>query len=1144
MSADPGRVKELFVAALERPDAAARQAFLDRACGPDAALRQRLDVLLRAHGDPASVLERPLAEVASGGAAATGADSRAPTAPQGEPSSAESAGTLLAGRYQLLTEIGEGGMGTVWMARQTEPVVRPVALKVIKAGMDSKQVVARFEAERQALALMDHPHIAKVLDGGATPDGRPYFVMELVQGVPITDFCDGRRLAPRQRLELLVAVCQAVQHAHQKGVIHRDLKPSNVLVTVCDGRPVPKVIDFGVAKAAGPPLTDTTAVTGFGTLVGTPEYMSPEQAELNNLDVDTRSDVYSLGVLLYELLTGTTPLGPGRVQEVGLLEALRLIREEEAPRASLRLSTAAELPRIAACRGMEPGRLAGLVRGDLDWILLKCLEKDRARRFETADGLAQDLTHFLRNEPVLARPPSTGYRLRKFLRRNWGPVAAAAVVFLTLVCGMVGTTWGLVSADRRRAEADDALAAETQAKRNLQTALGRERDARYLYGIQLAHRESSAGNLGRAGHLLEACPLELRRWEWRYLKRVSRTEGVIFQGHPGPLLRVAFSPDGKYLAAVSQAGVKVWATATGREALSIPANPDRWMCNAAFSPDGERLVTAGEHRATPTGELRFWDLPTGRQLNAVALRTPPWGGLAHSRDGKHLAWAGTTGGEVHLCDATTGRTIATLPVSATMKGSQRLAFSPDGRRLAAVHEAREVKVFDVATLQETCAFRGHQSRVYALAFSPDGKRVASAGEDVRVWDAATGREFLAFRGHSRDGQSLAFSPDGDRLVSAGADGALKIWEAAGGREILNYREEGWSSLQVDFHPDGKRIVGPHGESGVKIWEPTPSAVVHSLGDSKTAGYFPGAFSADGDRLALRGAERLIQVREVVTGRLLATLEGSWPLQRLNQAFSPDGHYFAGLARDLPPAFLQHWSGPNPPGGADRQPKPGFNVLVWDARTGRPRAAFGLSSPRPSSLAFSSAGLVAVGHQAGTVTVHDARTGLEAFTLRGPPNSAMAVAFSPDGSRLASASRGVIQIWDTATGSEVGRLAGQQETFTWLAFNPTGDLIASASLGATAKVWDVTTGRELVTLRGHTDRVLSVVFSRCGRLATASHDGTVKVWDAATGTELLTLAGAGRGGWMTRVAFSADGRRLAAQDSGRTILVWQADAPPT
>src|SRR5262245_33228816 len=396
MPVDPERVQAIFLEAAEQDSPAGRAAVLDRRCGSDAELRQRVEALLKAHEAPGPFLE-----------------SRAPVlaGTVDEPRVTEGPGTVI-GPYKLLEQIGEGGMGTVWMAQQTEPVKRLVAVKLIKAGMDSRQVIARFEAERQALALMDHPSIAKVLDGGTTEGGRPYFVMDLVKGVPITRYCDEHHLTPRQRLELFLPVCQAIQHAHQKGIIHRDLKPSNVLVAPYDGKPVVKVIDFGVAKAAGPPLTDRTLVTGFGAIVGTLEYMSPEQAEINQIDIDTRSDIYSLGVLLYELLTGSTPFTRKELEKAGMLEMLRVIREQEPSKPSMKLSTAEGLPTLAANRGTEPAKLTKLVRGELDWIVMKALEKDRSRRYETANGFALDVHRYLADEPVLACPPSAGYRLR------------------------------------------------------------------------------------------------------------------------------------------------------------------------------------------------------------------------------------------------------------------------------------------------------------------------------------------------------------------------------------------------------------------------------------------------------------------------------------------------------------------------------------------------------------------------------------------------------------------------------------------------------------------------------------------------------------------------------------------------------------
>jgi len=449
-------VLDLFAAAIAIANTTQRNEFLDRECAGRADLRQRLDQLLAAHARSNPLLDPPNRAAPNVTAAL-------------EPASAL-IGTVVAGRYKLLEEVGEGGMGTVWMAEQREPVKRLVALKLIKPGMDSRSVLARFEAERQALALMDHPNIAKVLDGGTTAEGRPYFVMELVKGLPLTEYCDARRLSVRDRLELFAQVCSAVQHAHLKGVIHRDLKPTNVLVTEHDGKPVPKVIDFGLAKAlnAAGALTDKTLHTAFGSVVGTPLYMAPEQVGINALDVDTRTDVYALGVILYELLTGTTPLEKKQLREAAWEEMRRLIREEEPPRPSVRLSSSEALPSLAAGRQIEPARLTKLVRGELDWIVMKALEKDRNRRYETANGLAMDVQRHLTGEPVLAVPPSAGYRLRKFARKNRAALTTGAAFLFILMSAVAFSTYqamrALISERRARDAMVQAIAAQQAEK--------------------------------------------------------------------------------------------------------------------------------------------------------------------------------------------------------------------------------------------------------------------------------------------------------------------------------------------------------------------------------------------------------------------------------------------------------------------------------------------------------------------------------------------------------------------------------------------------------------------------------------------------------------------------------------------------------
>ena len=471
MPIDPQRVEELFLAATELP-AAERPGYLEKVCGSDAKLRAAVERLLAAHVDPATIFKPMLetsSEVTSASAEATGAQTQQPDI-----------GTVLAGRYTLLDEIGEGGMGTVWMARQTEPVKRMVAVKLIKPGMDSKAVLARFEAERQALALMDHPNIARVLDAGVSADGHPFFVMDLVKGVPITQFCDARKLTPRERLELFVPVCHAIQHAHQKGIIHRDIKPSNVLVAMYDDRAIPKVIDFGVAKATGQQLTERTFHTGFGTVLGTPQYMSPEQAAFNNLDIDTRSDLYSLGVLLYELLAGSPPFTKQELEVAGVLEMLRVVREQEPPRPSTRLSTADALPTLAANRGTEPKKLTGILRNELDWIVMKALEKDRTRRYETANGFAADVLRYLAGEPVRAVPPSTRYRLQKFVRKNRGSVITAAAIALLLVLGVAGNTWQTVRAMHAESQARQATEVAVQARKDESARAENERMAKQI----------------------------------------------------------------------------------------------------------------------------------------------------------------------------------------------------------------------------------------------------------------------------------------------------------------------------------------------------------------------------------------------------------------------------------------------------------------------------------------------------------------------------------------------------------------------------------------------------------------------------------------------------------------------------------------
>jgi hypothetical protein len=541
-------------------------------------------------------------------------------------------------------------MGLVYMAEQQQPVRRQVALKLVKPGMDSKQVIARFEAERQAVALMDHPNIAKVLDAGTTETGRPYFAMDLVRGMPISEFCDQKRLAVRERLELFIQVCQAVQHAHQKGIIHRDLKPTNVLVTMHDSVAVPKVIDFGIAKALGQSLTEHTLHTGFAQLVGTPLYMSPEQAELNQLGVDTRSDVYSLGVMLYELLTGMTPFDKETLTKAGLDEMRRIICEQESPRPSARVSTlqAAILSTVSDRRSIDPRRISLALRGELDWIVMKALEKDRSDRYESASALVRDIERFLNDEPVLACPPTVAYRFRKFARKHRAALSTALLVAASLLIGIVLSAWQAVRATTAEAQAntqrDDAQQQRNEAQKQrdevkavnekLEATQAELRNTLYAAHMNLARNAWETKNIARLRtfleqHVPQPGETDLRGFEWHYFQRLLHPELLTIRGHNATIQHVAYSPDGKRLASAAQGDeVKIWDSQTGRELLSLNSGAD----DSRFYPDvyllkaeGRKIVWAPEFFVFPAwvkgADLMFAEAASWSRPIHVARRT-------------------------------------------------------------------------------------------------------------------------------------------------------------------------------------------------------------------------------------------------------------------------------------------------------------------------------------------------------------------------------------------------------------------------------------------------------------------------------------------------------------------------------------------
>jgi WD40 repeat protein/serine/threonine protein kinase len=1039
------------------------------------------------------------------------------------------------GPYKLISPLGEGGFGSVWLAERRHPFVQRVALKLVKAGMDSKAVVARFDQERQALAVMNHPGIAKVFDGGLTSQGRPYFAMEYVKGEPITEFCDRVKLSIDERLKLFEQACEAVQHAHLKGIVHRDLKPGNVLAFMVEGEGAKlKVIDFGVAKAMSQRMTEHTIFTETGQMIGTPEYMSPEQADPTGGDIDTRSDIYSLGVLLYELLVGATPFDGKELRKKAYGEIQRTIREQDPPSPSARLSTIstkdqATITRIESARKLRAADLVRRLRGELEWIPQKAMRKEPQHRYQTAIALAEDVRNYLQGKPIAAAPESSAYRMRKYVRRNRGLVIGVGAVMTALVVGLGVATWQWREAEVARQDAvtakEAAVASEANAdaaRKDAESERDRANNLITAITVNSAMRASQAGQTEQLETDLATLEGSGQRDRFDVRYAVAESDKSLSMGkplgqHKGVARSVAFSPDGSTIASASDdATILLWDAKTKKLLRKLRGHRNL-ITSVAFSPDGTTLAS-GSFDTT----VCLWETKTGTlRKQLLGLPTQQVCGVAFSWDGSKIASANQDG-TIVLWDAKDFRSIESL-VGHT-KAVNGVAFSPDGKRIASGSDDGTVRVWDIGDIgdienrKQPLELSGHINRIInRVAFSPDGRIIASASVDkcVRLWDAETGKLRTTLSGHQDDVTSVAFRFDGKFIVSASFDQTIRLWNTETLTQVRAVFSTTAKVYEAAFSPDGERIVGGSADGKVYLSYVMPEHTDFERLRARDGGVRSVAFGGNWQTIVSGGVDKSIRQWDTASGRAIGAPLGGHDSEVMSVAISKDGKQIASANED---GTIRLWGGDT------------VRVLM-----GHSNSVF--------SIAFSRDGKKLVSGSADkTVRVWNVATGKEYFApLSGHQDRVLSVAFSPDGRKIASTSNdGKILLWDAESRVQIWAIVGHAEPVRGVAFSPDGGIIASASDDQTIRLWDTASGKPRGNpLRGHKGVVASVAFSPDGKtIASGSFDTYIRLWDTATG---LPLGGPlqGHTGKVNSVAFSPDGLALASGSDDQSVLVWYA-----